>query len=181
MANATHQPGWYPDPSGTPGQRYFDGARWTPQYAPPSIVINNSVNTPPAVVAGGANHALHLILTLLTCGMWLPVWLIVAAVSRPHVRVPGQTGKAPATIAAVLVGLFFLGFVAIHPGSLMPLAVLAAVGYLGYRAYERAVERRTENARIAARADAEHQAMMRGEPSGLYGQYPPPPPPTGWF
>jgi hypothetical protein len=22
-------PGWYPDPSGAPGQRYFDGARWT--------------------------------------------------------------------------------------------------------------------------------------------------------
>jgi hypothetical protein len=22
-------PGWYPDPSGAPDQRYFDGARWT--------------------------------------------------------------------------------------------------------------------------------------------------------
>lgn len=22
-------PGWYPDPSGTPGQRYFDGTSWT--------------------------------------------------------------------------------------------------------------------------------------------------------
>src|SRR5271155_4785450 len=24
-------PGWYPDPSGAPGQRYFDGTRWTEQ------------------------------------------------------------------------------------------------------------------------------------------------------
>ncbi|MBE5410221.1 Protein of uncharacterised function (DUF2510) [Mycobacteroides abscessus subsp. abscessus] len=24
-------PGWYPDPSGAPGLRYFDGARWTDQ------------------------------------------------------------------------------------------------------------------------------------------------------
>lgn len=27
MARA--QAGWYPDPSGTPGQRYFDGTTWT--------------------------------------------------------------------------------------------------------------------------------------------------------
>lgn len=27
------QPGWYPDPSGAPGQRYFDGANWTDQRA----------------------------------------------------------------------------------------------------------------------------------------------------
>lgn len=27
------QPGWYPDPSGAPGQRYFDGQNWTDQRA----------------------------------------------------------------------------------------------------------------------------------------------------
>jgi hypothetical protein len=27
------QPGWYPDPSGTPGQRYFDGKEWTEHCA----------------------------------------------------------------------------------------------------------------------------------------------------
>src|SRR6202008_1824739 len=26
--------GWYPDPSGAPAQRYFDGQQWT-HYAPP--------------------------------------------------------------------------------------------------------------------------------------------------
>lgn len=30
----------------------------------------------------GANHPLHLILTLITCGMWAPVWIVVAAVGR---------------------------------------------------------------------------------------------------
>lgn len=25
------EPGWYPDPSGAPGQRYFDGSQWTDQ------------------------------------------------------------------------------------------------------------------------------------------------------
>ena len=28
-------PGWYPDPSGAPGQRYFDGQQWT-THAPPA-------------------------------------------------------------------------------------------------------------------------------------------------
>src|SRR6185437_5665298 len=27
-------PGWYPDPSGHPGQRYWDGQRWTDNWAP---------------------------------------------------------------------------------------------------------------------------------------------------
>jgi hypothetical protein len=28
--------GWYPDPWGNPGMRYWDGARWTPHYAAPA-------------------------------------------------------------------------------------------------------------------------------------------------
>ena len=32
--------GWFPDPSGPPGQRYYDGRRWTQNFAPapPPIV-----------------------------------------------------------------------------------------------------------------------------------------------
>jgi hypothetical protein len=29
MGSPSAPPGWYPDPSGLPGQRYFDGIRWT--------------------------------------------------------------------------------------------------------------------------------------------------------
>jgi hypothetical protein len=29
-------PGWYPDPSGAPGQRYWDGSKWTDVNIPPS-------------------------------------------------------------------------------------------------------------------------------------------------
>lgn len=183
MTMPTPQPGWYPDPSGT-GHRYFDGTAWTaphvpPPPPPPSIIINNAVHTTPTVVVdSGPNHALHLILTLLTCGMWLPVWVIVTVVA--HSRRAGVTGpssKTAAVIGAVLGGLILLGLVAQHPVALIPLAVLAGVGYLGYRGYERAVERKAEQARIAARAEAEHRAFMRGDESGIYGQYPPPPPP----
>ena len=38
MTNSPPQPatpaGWYPDPSGTGQQRYFDGTTWTDQFAP---------------------------------------------------------------------------------------------------------------------------------------------------
>jgi hypothetical protein len=185
MTKPVPQPGWYPDPSGAGGQRYFDGAKWT-AYAPPpppqpSIVINNNnaLNTSPAVlVASGPNHALHLILTLLTCGMWLPVWLIFTVVAHGRrVRPTGQSSKTPLVIGGVLGGMFLLGLVGQYPIASVPLAALAGLGYLGYRAYERAVERRTEQAKIAARADTQHRATMSGDPSGLYGQYPPPPMP----
>jgi TM2 domain-containing protein/uncharacterized protein DUF2510 len=40
-------PGWYPDPSGVPGQRYFDGASWTDQRSAPQALPPKS-----AVAAG---------------------------------------------------------------------------------------------------------------------------------
>ncbi|KAA1250773.1 DUF2510 domain-containing protein [Mycobacterium simiae] len=182
-------PGWYPDPSGAPGQRYFDGQQWTYRAPlppptpppPPSIVIHNTVGAPaPYVVAAGPNHALHLVLTLLTCGMWLPVWLIVAVASPQRVRVAGRPAPFSHTaliIAAVFGGLLLLGLAVSHPAVFIALVALAGLGYLSYRAYERAVERRAEQDRIAARADGQHRAFLSGDPWGTFGRYPPVPPP----
>jgi hypothetical protein len=177
------QPGWYPDPAGEPGQRYFDGAQWTvhapPPLSPPTIVINNNVGTSaPFVVTTGPNHALHLVLTVLTCGMWLPVWLLIAIVGNNQVRVGGQpTRSSAAIVGAVIGGLLLLGLAVSHWQVFLGVVVLAGLGYLGYRAHERAIDRRAEQAKIAGRADAQHQAYMSGDPSGLYGQYPPVRPP----
>ena len=98
------QPGWYPDPSGGPGQRYFDGHQWTVAAppAPPSQVL----------VVGGPNNALHLALTFLTCGMWLPVWLIVTLVDNQRARAAGQPRRANPTLIVVLAvvgGLYLTG------------------------------------------------------------------------
>ena len=62
----TTNPGWYPGPTGQPGQRYYDSRLWTEHFtpAPPPA--------PTAVAAavshgGGTSHGLHLVLTLPSC------------------------------------------------------------------------------------------------------------------
>lgn len=71
--------GWYPDYS-DPGNtlRYWDGNGWTPNRAPrqtmPTVNQSVVVNEPRKRV----NHLLHLVLTILTAGLWLPVWIIVS-------------------------------------------------------------------------------------------------------
>src|SRR5262245_66679960 len=88
--------GWYPNPSGAPGQRYFDGRDWTAHHRPaPSTSVHPPVPTHPVpmrttVVVTGPNHALHAVLTLLTfwaCGGWAWIWLIVALSNRRRVHV----------------------------------------------------------------------------------------------
>lgn len=72
--------GWYVDPSGS-GQRYFDGTRWTEHHTPAAVQHG------PVVTYSGPNHALHAVVSLFTCGLWLPVWLVIAVISKPKVQV----------------------------------------------------------------------------------------------
>lgn len=44
---------------------------------------------------GGANHALHAVLTALSCGMWAPVWIIAALVQRPQTVAMHHPAVAP--------------------------------------------------------------------------------------
>ena len=47
------------------------------QFAPvQQVIVNNSVQTQSAFP-----HTMHLILTLVTCGAWLPVWIIHAIIA----------------------------------------------------------------------------------------------------
>jgi hypothetical protein len=98
--------GWYPDPDnhtgfrygGAPSARYFDGVQWTenrvpmprrqqqppPQPQPQAVFVNQQFAppAPPVVVYNnGTSHGLHLILTIVTCGLWLPVWIIMTIVN----------------------------------------------------------------------------------------------------
>jgi threonine/homoserine/homoserine lactone efflux protein len=170
------QPGWYPDPSGRPGQRYFDGHQWTIAAPPqPSIIINNF-----AAPARGPNTALHLVLTVFTCGMWLPVWLIIALADNQQARAVGRPRRTSPVLIAVLAavaGLFLVGLATANFQVFLSLLAVATLGFLGYVAYQRSADRRAEDARIASRAEAQHRAYMSGDSFGLYGQYPPVQPP----
>ena len=82
MGVPSPSPGWYPDPSGKPMQRYFDGAAWTEHYAP-AAAAPAAVGV---VTVGGTNHVVHAIISVMTCGLWLPVWLIIAAGEKKQTR-----------------------------------------------------------------------------------------------
>jgi hypothetical protein len=194
MTQPSPLPGWYPDPSGVPGQRYWDGQTWGPK-APaqqqPQVVINNTVATPaPVYVATGPNHALHAVLSLLTCGAWLPIWIIIAIVDAgsSHAVIP-QTPFDPAVVSRVrqqrsqagtvivvifaVIGGLLLG--AARPVAIPFVVLMALGGGIGYWYWRRGEDQRAEQDRIAARADAEYRAYLEGNPAGTYGQYPPPP------
>lgn len=81
----TMPPGWYRDPAAHGVERWWDGREWTMHAraaAPPPVVmplvqVNQGVQVN---VRSGMNHGLHALLTLLTCGAWLPVWIFLAIV-----------------------------------------------------------------------------------------------------
>lgn len=67
-------PGWFPHPTMVGTQRYWDGEKWTENIAPgapTSVVVN--------VGSRGhkTSHGFHLIMSLITVGLWIPVWIIV--------------------------------------------------------------------------------------------------------
>jgi hypothetical protein len=84
-------PGWYPDPSGAPTQRYFDGTKWTDQLAPLStpMVAYTPVQGPlPAPKSAVAAGLLQLFLGTFGAG-------------RFYI---GTTGTAAAQLVLGLVG-----------------------------------------------------------------------------
>ena len=77
MSTETPAPaGWYPDQY--PGiERWWNGDGWTEaRRAQPESVIQQQVTVNPTPKR--VSHLLHLILTILTAGLWLPVWIIIA-------------------------------------------------------------------------------------------------------
>ena len=66
-----------------PPYRYWDGGQWTNEWidGTPKPQFQVAQPQPPAppltMVASPPNHALHAIITICTCGLWLPVWIII--------------------------------------------------------------------------------------------------------
>ena len=95
-------PGWYPDPSGAPTQRYFDGTKWTDQLAPFPVPVQAPL--PPAKSAAVAGL--------------LQLFLGTFGLGRFYI---GDTGDAVAQLILGLIGLFFTLFCFIGMVLLIPL------------------------------------------------------------
>ncbi len=163
-----------------------------------SVVVNNNIATPApsvavAVSGGGTNHALHLVLTVLSCGMWLPIWILIAifeSVGRPSASVavggPGGTSvstRRPGTliVGGVFIALVILGQAAAHPWLFVPIFLLAGAGGAFFWKQKVAKDAQKlevlENYRrdvVAHRADTENKFAQEDDPRGTYGDFPPP-------
>lgn len=195
----TPAPGWYQDSSGQPGQRYHDGRRWTEHFVPtapsaPAPVVAVAVST-----GGGPNHALHAILTFLSCGLWLPIWILVAIFggsSSSSVAIAnGGNGlgamartrrRSGVGVAAIFGGLFLLGLAHEHPWLYVVLIAFAVLSVFAAWTLKSAQAREAELRReqferdmIANRADREDRFYVQGDPRGTYGGYMPPEFPKG--
>lgn len=78
----------------------WDSADYSP---PPSVPPPWGEQHPelPGVVAavpvGGCNHAQHAIATLLTCGLWWPIWIAAALFGRRRMLLVDSHGEVVAT------------------------------------------------------------------------------------
>lgn len=79
-ANAAYHP---QTPAAPQGWDRADSTEWAPvpatgaaPHQQQNVVVN--VTQP----ARGTNHVLHLLLTVFTGGLWLPVWLVLAIKNR---------------------------------------------------------------------------------------------------
>jgi hypothetical protein len=55
--------------------RWWDGQGWTEHRVPPAPVY--PVQRWRQAGMSGGEHMGHMVLTAMTCGMWLPVWVVI--------------------------------------------------------------------------------------------------------
>ena len=82
--------GWYPDPSGQPGQRYFDGTNWTEHRAQPQ-----SKKAKKGIILGsiGAVLALFLLIGVASGGEDEEIADDDKGVSSIVIRLHGRSGS----------------------------------------------------------------------------------------
>jgi hypothetical protein len=122
--------GWYPDPSGAPVQRYWDGTRWAAQQAPAAPQPRPVKNLGPVVLLVGA--------ALAAIGSLLP-WANLRTIFG-SIGVAGTDGDGVITLAAAVVLALLALLQLLQPkraaGVTMYAAGLCAVLIAGVGAYD---------------------------------------------
>lgn len=78
-------PGWYPDPVIPNTLRWWTGEEWSEHVSPmPQQTAPQSpvMYQPQAILVQPGtyyktSHGFHLIMSIITFGLWIPVWIIV--------------------------------------------------------------------------------------------------------
>lgn len=92
-------PGWYPDPQGGGGQRYWDGARWTEQVGPPAGAPQVAG---PQAAGVGVRFGARLLDGLI---VGVPLVLVLSALGL------GPTeGTGPQLVGAVITSVVAVGY-----------------------------------------------------------------------
>lgn len=110
--------GWYPDPSGAPRQRYFDGELWTDDYHDASAAVGASGG-----VTGAGGYAVHgggQAETLDPVGYWKKVML------ENYANFEGRARRAEywwtyLINVAIMIVLVILGLIIGNAGIVLPL------------------------------------------------------------
>ena len=137
------------------------------------------------VLRRGSQPALHAVLTFLSCGLWLPSWILAAIFGGGRGSTAVVTGGAGASAGtpsrlnhkplmiggAIFLGLMVLGTAAQHPWVFIPLVLLAGAGGALFWKYKTAKDREELELReqyrrdvIADRADYEDKLYYEGDP-----------------
>ncbi|WNG89547.1 DUF2510 domain-containing protein [Mycobacterium sp. ITM-2016-00317] len=102
-------PGWYPDPSGNGGQRYFDGTAWGPTAPPPPTPPQRRPHNNERRFTIHYGFALLAIFSLL--GTVIPTLFWFASAANVDVE-PGasQSERESAEAAGGILGFFGVGW-----------------------------------------------------------------------
>ncbi|ACC42357.1 conserved hypothetical phage membrane protein [Mycobacterium marinum M] len=156
-------PGWYPDPSGAPGARYWNGLAWTIHRAPPAARAHAAA--PPRTLSSPSYPD--------------------SLQRRLADRIAAHPGITAAAVIYLGIGLAFAmdGYWAAMKGWAFLAALVGGPAGLVLLAVRRTKRRREarercrqHDARLAARAEREHQALLRGDLDvGVFGAYRPEP------
>ena len=151
--------GWFPDPEGGDGLRYFDGEEWTQIAPPPSRTSTCSrrcrwwSTTPTPWERNRRTRVAFLVIVLLCFSPFLILMAVLIAV----------------VLYAVSPWVFWM---------LVAVVVACGIAYgmtkSEVRAEKRQAAARREKEKLSVRAEVEDELFLKGDERGTHGRFPPP-------